>query len=92
MNKRPEARTLSALGDLDQVIPELGLDRAMHLADLVIKNHAVEFRNHLPLRKLTKVPAAAPRRTLGVFAGRIREIRAPFDLGLQFQAFFFRWD
>lgn len=35
-------------GHLDQMIPELGLDRANNLADFGTENHLIEFLNHNP--------------------------------------------
>ncbi len=52
---------LAALRDLDQMKTELGLDRAVHRANLLLEHDTIELRNHLTRPELTEVTTGLAR-------------------------------
>jgi hypothetical protein len=75
--------------DQDQVIAVTGPDRAVHLADLGIEHHLIEFLHHLSRGDHAEIAAQAPGGTLGMGSGAFGEVFAPLDAGFQLFAGFF---
>jgi len=73
----------AAVGDFDEVVPELRLHRAVDLAHLGREDDGVELLDHLAGGELPEVPALLAGGALGVLAGHVGELGAAFDLLLQ---------
>src|SRR5690606_25036004 len=78
-----------AVGHFDQVVAELGLDRALHDVDRRAEDHRVELLDHLAGAEGAQVAAVAAGGAGGVFARDLREIGAAFDGGLELVALLF---
>jgi hypothetical protein len=57
---------ISAAGNFDQMVAELGFDRTEDLADVARENHFVKFLDHLSGRKLTQPATLFARRALAL--------------------------
>src|SRR5437870_2143992 len=77
---------LTSLGDLDEVVAELGLHGTQHLAHLAAEYDLVEFGDHLPGRELAQRSALLAGRALRVLLRDGGEIRSTLDLFLEFLA------
>ena len=80
---------IRAAGYFQQMIAELGFDRALHRIYVGAENHLIEFRHHLPRAEGTKVATLRARRAAGVLLGDIAKIGAGFDFGFQLLTLFF---
>ena len=72
--------SIDPFGHFNQMIPELGFDRAVDLADLLGENDLVELRDHLAAGKFPEFAAAFSRRALGMGFRDLGEIFSAFDL------------
>ena len=75
--------SIRAGGDLEQVIAELGLHRALHFVDSGREYHLVEFRDHLAGSERTKIAARGARWAGGMSARQIAKIFAAGYLSLE---------
>ena len=71
--------SIGTIGDFDQMVTELGFDRAEYFADLSRENHIVKFLDHLTRGELTQSPTLLAGRALGVRFGNFSEVFTAFD-------------
>jgi hypothetical protein len=85
----PEDLLTGAALDQDQMIAVTGPDRSVHLADLGIEHHLIEFLDHLSRSDHAEIAAQAPGGTFGMGSGALGEAFAHLDAGFQLFAGFF---
>ncbi len=72
--------SISTIGDFDQVIAELGLDRTVYLVHFRTKYHLVEFGHHLSRAKFTECSSLLSGRAIRVLLGYLSKVGSILDL------------
>ena len=71
---------LAATGHFQQVIAELGFNRALKGIHFRVENYFVEFFDHHAGPELTQVSALRFRRTAGELSGNVCKVLTVFNL------------
>ena len=80
------AGSVLTAGHFEQVVAELGLDRALHGVDRGAEDDGVEFLDHLAWAEGAQVAALAAGWASGVGLGDFGEVGTSFDLCFEFVA------
>src|SRR5690606_5935677 len=84
-SSRPTRQSVVARGDFEQVVAELGLDRALHFVERGREHDFVELTNHLAAAEAAQFAATTAGRALGMLHGELDEVFAVGDALFQFE-------